>query len=175
MQADPDLSLEVRLLLQILGVCSSHLVSSASNVPEVPGREEYQKDDWPQVLLPFIFVKVVSGCVKIVSLPVCGKEGDVISRSRYCWEQPVLTPVWELPRIPAFWCTDGVQFEFYIESFVSTSASSCPPPIHGQCCLCLARLCPVMWSWCCAAEQVHHSPVGSTVLQAIPVPGSAAG
>lgn len=81
MQADPDLSVEVRLLLQILGICSSHLVSSASNVPEVSGREEYQEDDWPQVLLPFIFVKVVSGCVKIVSVPVCGKKGDVISRS----------------------------------------------------------------------------------------------
>lgn len=54
--ADCDLSLEARLFLQILGVFFSPLVSSASNVPEIPGREEYQEDDWPQVFLPFIFV-----------------------------------------------------------------------------------------------------------------------
>lgn len=90
MQADPDLLLEVKLLLQILRVCSSHLVSSAAHVPEAPGRYEYQEDDWPQVLLPFIFVKVVSGCVKIVSSPCLWEEGgcDLKEPScRYCQEQ----------------------------------------------------------------------------------------
>lgn len=54
--ADCDLSLVIRLFLQMLGVCSSPLVSSVSNVPEIPGRQEYQEDDRPQVILPFIFV-----------------------------------------------------------------------------------------------------------------------
>lgn len=91
MQADPDLSPQVRLLLQFLGVCSSHLVSSASNVPEVTGREKNQEDGWPQVLLPFIFVRVVRGCVKIVSSPCVQEAGgcDLKEPScRCCQEQP---------------------------------------------------------------------------------------
>lgn len=40
----------------------------------------------------------------------------------------VPTPVWELPQIPVLWYIGVLQLEFYIESFVSTSGSSCSWP-----------------------------------------------
>lgn len=140
MQADPDLSPQVRLLLQFLEVCSSHLVSSASDVPEVTGREKNREDGWPQVLLPFIFVRLVRGCVKIVSSPCLQEAGDVISRTHLAGiarNSQVPTPAWELPQIPVFWYIDGVHFDFHMESFASPLGSSCPPAIPGQCCCAL--------------------------------------
>ena len=48
------LHLRFRLELQISGVFSSHFVSSATTVPETPGRQESQEDSWPRVLVLFI-------------------------------------------------------------------------------------------------------------------------